>query len=242
MSGNIDRYGRARTPQNVIPRVPTYHSPSYYTRTSVSYNPSVWERINDFFAGIGDWFEDISEGVVNFFVEKIIPILAVLAIIGVVIGAVVTWINEGFWHFILYVIVAYILGSILAYAAFYALVILSFILNVVLTIMRYVFYNAISFFITALVVAGIVIGTSYYTPSRSSNSKAVTSAPSYTTYYCKASSLNVRSYASTNAPVIGKLKRGDSVKVYSINNGFAKIEYRGRTGYVSERYITLYSY
>lgn len=240
MSGNIDRYGRARTPQNVIPRVPTYHSPSYYTRTSVSYNPSVWERINDFFAGIGDWFEDISEGVVNFFVEKIIPILAVLAIIGVVIGAVVTWINEGFWHFILYVIVAFILGSILAYAAFYALVILGFILNAILTVLRYVFYNAVSFFVTTLIVAGVVIGVSCYTPTRSSKTQTTAVASSYSTYYCKASSLNVRSYASTSAPIIGKLKKGDSIKVYSINNGFAKVDYNGRSGFVSCKYISEY--
>lgn len=242
MSGNIDRYGRARTPQNVIPRVPTYHSPSYYTRTSVSYNPSVWERINDFFAGIGDWLQDCYESVEEFFLEKVVPVLMVIAVVGVVIGAVVTWVTDGFWSFVLYVVVAMLLWGIVAYASFYALVICVFILRIFLLLLRYVFTNAISFFITVLVVAGIVIGASFYTPSRSSNSKAVTSAPSYTTYYCKASSLNIRSYASTNAPVIGKLRRGDSIKVYSINNGFAKIEYRGRTGYVSERYITLYSY
>lgn len=237
MSGNIDRYGRARTPQNVIPRVPTYHSPSYYTRTSVSYNPSVWERINDFFAGIGDWLQDCYESVEEFFLEKVVPVLIVIAVVGVVIGAVVTWVTDGFWSFVLYVVVAMLLWGIVAYASFYALVICVFILRIFLLLLRYVFTNAISFFITVLVVAGIVIGASFYTPSSSSNSKAVTSAPSYTTYYCKASSLNIRSYASTNAPVIGKLRRGDSIKVYSINNGFAKIEYRGRTGYVSERYI-----
>ena len=177
---------------------------------------------------------------VNFFVEKIIPILAVLAIIGVAIGAVVTWINEGFWHFILYVIVAFILGSILAYAAFYALVILGFILNALLTVLRYVFYNAVSFFVTALIVAGVVIGVSCYTPTRSSKTQTTAVASSYSTYYCKASSLNVRSYASTSAPIIGKLKKGDSIKVYSINNGFAKVDYNGRSGFVSCKYISEY--
>ncbi len=242
MSGNIDRYGRARTPQNVMPRIPTYHSPSYNTRTAASYNPSFWEKINDFFAGIGDWFQDCYESVEEFFLEKVIPVLVVIAIIGVVIGAIVTWVSDGFWYFVLYVIVALFLGGIVAYASFYALVICVFILRLILLILRYVFTNAISFFITLLVVIGIVIGLSYNTPSKSSKSKTVATVPSYTTYYCSASSLNVRSYASTHAPIIGKLKRGERIQVYEIKNGFAKIQYNNRTGYVSERYITLYSY
>lgn len=239
MSGNIDRYGRARTPQNVMPRIPTYHSPSYYSRTTVSYNPSFWEKINDFFAGIGDWFQDCYESVEEFFLEKVIPVLVVIAIIGVVIGAVATWISNGFWYFVLYVVVTLVLGGIVAYASFYALVICVFILRLLLLILRYVFTNAISFFVTLLVVAGIVIGSSYYTPSRNTKSDTVTTVPSYTTYYCKASSLNVRSYASTNAPVIGKIKKGERIQVYEIKNGFAKINYNNRAGYVSERYIDL---
>ena len=42
--------------------------------------------------------------------------------------------------------------------------------------------------------------------------------------------------------IIGKLKKGDSIKVYGISNGFAKVEYKGRTGYVSERYIVAYNH
>jgi len=240
MSGNIDRYGRARTPQNLIPRVPTRHSPSYYTRTTASYNPGFWERINDFFESIGDWFEDILDGAIDFFYEKLIPVLAVLAIIGAVIGGIVIWINEGFWEFVLYVILIAIFGAIIAYAATAALVVLGFIVYWILKILRYIFYNAITFFITVVVVVGIVIGVANSAPAQNTKPQTTTTTAAYTTYYCNASSLNVRSYASTNAPIIGKLRRGDTIKVYSINNGFAKIEYKGKTGYVSERYITPY--
>ena len=58
-----------------------------------------------------------------------------------------------------------------------------------------------------------------------------------TTYICTAKTLNVRSFASTSAPVIGKIKKGEIVNVYYISNGFAKVTYKGRIGYVSEKYI-----
>lgn len=240
MSGNIDRYGRARTPQNVLPRIPTYHSPSYNTRTTYSYNPGFWDRINDFFAGIGDWFEDNYDTIEDFFLEKIVLPLVYIAIIGVGIGVIVIWITEGFLSFVLYTFIAIFIGGIIVGLSYYALAICLFILRLILWLLRYVFTNAISFFITILVVTGIVIGTSYYSPSNISKSDTETTASSYSTYYCTANSLNIRSYASTNAPIIGKLKKGDRVQVYEIKNGFAKIKYNGRTGYVSKKYITLY--
>ncbi len=51
------------------------------------------------------------------------------------------------------------------------------------------------------------------------------------------SSLNVRSGANTSYSVIGKLKKGEKVKVISQNNEWAKIEYKGKIAYTSSRYL-----
>ncbi|MEI3134916.1 MAG: SH3 domain-containing protein [Phocaeicola sp.] len=50
--------------------------------------------------------------------------------------------------------------------------------------------------------------------------------------------LNVRSYASTDAPVLGTINNGGEVYVYDIANGWAKISYDGGYAYISSDYIT----
>ncbi|QGU94485.1 SH3 domain-containing protein [Clostridium bovifaecis] len=52
-----------------------------------------------------------------------------------------------------------------------------------------------------------------------------------------ASFLNVRSGASTGYAVIGGLSRGTKVDLYENVNGFYKINYKGKTGYISDDYI-----
>ena len=49
--------------------------------------------------------------------------------------------------------------------------------------------------------------------------------------------LNVRSGAGTNYSVIGSLKNGTIVPVISESNGWSKINYNGKTGYVSSNYL-----
>lgn len=51
------------------------------------------------------------------------------------------------------------------------------------------------------------------------------------------SSLNVRSGANTSYSVIGKLKKGEKIKVISESNEWAKIEYNGKIAYTSSRYL-----
>ena len=59
-------------------------------------------------------------------------------------------------------------------------------------------------------------------------------------YYCNASELNIRSTASANGTIIGKIKRGDEIYVYDENDtaDFAKIRYNNEIAYVSNKYIT----
>lgn len=56
-------------------------------------------------------------------------------------------------------------------------------------------------------------------------------------YYVVCRALNVRKSASTKYARIGLLHRGDTVKVLTIQNGWAQISYNGGTAYVSASYI-----
>jgi len=50
--------------------------------------------------------------------------------------------------------------------------------------------------------------------------------------------LNVRAKPSTSATIVGSLHRGQTVKARSDTNGWTKITYKGKTAYVSSRYLT----
>ncbi len=51
------------------------------------------------------------------------------------------------------------------------------------------------------------------------------------------SSLNLRASASDNASILTKLANGSSVTVYSVSNGWAKVNANGKNGYVSAKYL-----
>lgn len=52
------------------------------------------------------------------------------------------------------------------------------------------------------------------------------------------SRLNVRKSASTSSTVLGTFNSGQEIEVLSVSNGWAKVKFNGKTGYVSEKYIT----
>ncbi len=74
--------------------------------------------------------------------------------------------------------------------------------------------------------------SSKYLSSSSPESNTITKK------YVNVSSLNVRSGPSTNNSIIGKLSNGDKVEVISTSNGWSKIKYSGKTGYVSSKYLS----
>ncbi len=57
-------------------------------------------------------------------------------------------------------------------------------------------------------------------------------------YYVNVSMLNVRSGASTNHGVIGALSKGIKVQVLFEQNGWGKINYNGKNGYVSSKFLS----
>ncbi|MBY0062717.1 SH3 domain-containing protein [Priestia aryabhattai] len=58
-----------------------------------------------------------------------------------------------------------------------------------------------------------------------------------TTYIVTASTLNVRSGAGTNYAAIGSVTKGQKLSVVSKSGSWYKINYNGRTGYVSSDYV-----
>ncbi|MGL5650263.1 MAG: SH3 domain-containing protein [Paraclostridium sp.] len=82
-------------------------------------------------------------------------------------------------------------------------------------------------------------------PSTNQNTSANTNANTNTnetktigkTKVVTATSLNVRSGPSTSNSVIGSLKQNDKVEVISESNGWSKVKYSGKEGYVSSTYL-----
>ena len=65
-----------------------------------------------------------------------------------------------------------------------------------------------------------------------------TSASTGTAAVVKCSStVNFRSAASTSSTVLGELKNGTAVTVLSTSNGWSKVSYAGKTGYISAVYL-----
>ena len=51
------------------------------------------------------------------------------------------------------------------------------------------------------------------------------------------STVNFRSAASTSSTILGELKNGTAVTVLSTSNGWSKVSYAGKTGYISADYL-----
>ena len=54
-----------------------------------------------------------------------------------------------------------------------------------------------------------------------------------------ATSLRIRSAANTNSTILGYLKQGEKITVLGKANGWAKISYKGKEGYVSLRFVQI---
>lgn len=91
-----------------------------------------------------------------------------------------------------------------------------------------------------------VSASSKYTYTKSTNttvSKTSTTSTKYNTVKSKVNSLNIRSSASLKSSVVGKMNSGQSYKYLGKTGSFYKIDYKGKTRYVSasSKYTTLSS-
>lgn len=202
---------------------------SHNTRSYTTYRRSLWSRFDNVISNIGNWFADSSEGITSIFAILLLVCMAI-PFIGWLIS--LGW----FWG----IVAGIFLGGIAYYAAMIVIGIFIWISNIGLGVIRYIFYSGTTFLI-ALAIAGVLSGIGVF--SSSSNHTAypaqnedVTSLT--TKYYCTARSvLNVRSAPNQSAKVIGVLNSNQTVEVYEITNGFARIKYNGSDGYASIKYL-----
>ena len=86
--------------------------------------------------------------------------------------------------------------------------------------------------------AGWVSGK-YVSISSGGDESSDSGTPTTGTGKVTASSLRVRSGAGLNYSQIGSLSKGTTVEILGESNGFYKIDYSGKTGYISKTYVNL---
>ncbi len=213
------------------------HFGNNYRRQSLG----LWERFDLFISRIGNWFAGNSESTTN----RIAFALYWLSWIGFGIGVISTWIDQGFiWA----VVLAIFGGGIFYYISTILLGIFIWIMNIVMFIVRYIFWNAVTFLITAILglipilivltfgIVGIIKNVSTNETRPRVQTEAVSNQPNY---ICIADVLNIRSAASAKTSILGQLRKEDEVYVYSVDqtSGFAKIDFNGGIAYVSAKYL-----
>jgi hypothetical protein len=200
-------------------------------RHATTYRRNVWQRMNDFVVNMGEWIDDNRDALSN----NISIGFYFLAWIGLAIGVIVQLFSS-FWGALLSAIIG---GVIVYYAAGVGVFILLWVLQVFFYIVRYIFYNIYTLLIATLLVLGLCFSNQN---SQDKNRTTITSTSAILepNYYCDVNTtLKVREYPWRNAKEIGQLKRYEEVYVYSIDNNFAKINFKGRFAYVSAEYLKL---
>lgn len=229
----IDKYGRRINPNYQSRPISSFAS-TYQRHTTMTYRRNVWQRMNDFVANIGEWIDENREALsIN-----ISTGFYFLAWLGLAIG-VVAQLFTSFWSALFTAIIG---GVVVYFAAGIGVVIFVWILQIFFFIVRYILYNIYTLLLSVLLIVGICFSDQTVTPQNktTSISNPVSNQPNRPNYYCDVSTtLRVREYPRINAKEIGQLKRYEEVYVYSIDNNFAKIDFKGRIAYASADYLKL---
>lgn len=220
---------------DTIPSIPLPHyTPT--TKTSIRSSGGLWRRMNNAIKGFGERIDDSIDSLSSPTAWTII--IGIIGAIGLIAAAIST--DSIFWGI---VVVFFGLG-IGYYAVFIGGAVISFIVRFILYIFRYLFYNIYTVILAVLIAVGVIIGPRINELiDNRSGAKTVVVAPKVntevtTTYYCTASGvLNIRSSPNKDAKVIGTIKKGQSVQVYNIVNGYAKFKYGSGYGYASIKYL-----
>ena len=225
-------------PKKSSDTIPSIPLPNYtpITKNSMRSSGGLWRRMNNAIQGFGEWIDDIIDSASNPVVWTII--IGIIGAIGLITAAIST--DSIFWGI---VVVFFGLG-IGYYVVFIGGTVISIVARFILYIFRYLFYNIYTVILAILITVGVIIGPRINELIDDSyGAKTVVVAPKVntevtTTYYCTASSiLNIRSSPNKDAKVIGTIRRGQSVQVYSIVDGYAKFKYGSGYGYASIKYL-----
>lgn len=225
----------SKIPSGTIPSIPLpVYTPT--TKKSMRSSGGLWRRMNDAIKGFGERIDDSIDSLSDPKVWTII--IGIIGALGLIAAAIST--DSIFWG----VVVAFFGLGIGYYVVFIGGAVISFIVRFIIYIFRYLFYNIYTVILAVLIAVGIIVGpwVNELIDNRS-GAKTMVVVPKVntevtTTYYCTASGvLNIRSSPNKDARVIGTIKRGQSVQVYNIVNGYAKFKYGSGYGYASIKYL-----
>lgn len=230
----IDQYGRfipgAPSPRIEIPRrqTPDYSSSGGYRS---SWYGNLWSRFDYFVSSIGNFIATKGYDAAEWIAGVSIWIYA----IGLAIWVIGKCLSDGLLLAVLYGIGAVIMFGI----GSLCISIVSGILQLLIGAIRCIFWNGWSLLAFLGVAAYLFFARPHSAKPRNSHVSQTTevSVPAYNTYRCTARVLNVRSLPDSTSPILGKLHKGDEVEVTDKENGFAAIEYNGRRGYASLKYL-----
>lgn len=211
----------------------TYSTPVSYSPSSSRRYGGWWSRLNGGVIDFGNWINDNSSIISSI----LVCIAAGIALISLLIWVIGVWADEGAFIGILSIFGACIMG----YIAFIIIGLASYVLGLAILAIRFVFWNIYTL-LSAMAIGTIITVCSLsninYTPSYVSNNQTEQTEVITSTYYCTASSvLNIRSAPNGDAKVIGTIKKGQSVQVYNIVDGYAKFKYGSGYGYASTKYL-----
>jgi hypothetical protein len=215
------------------------HKKGYISSTpssTRSYSSSSSISLNDRIASIGEWIEDRIDAISDSSTWMIV--FAVIGGLSLIAGAIST--GSWFWGIVVCVI-GYVIGI---YVVGIGGVVFGWIMGILAWILRYVFYNLYTLLATILVVAGTIAfptivdyfdGFKGYTPK---SFKTTTTVSQTTTYICTSHDvLNIRKEPNAKAEIVGTIIPNQAIEVYNINNGWAKVSYKGKIAYASAKYL-----
>lgn len=233
----FDQYGQIirRAPRPIPIQENTSYAPyqaAAQTGGYTYYRYSLWDRFSNFITGIGNWIAGS--------VENIVTVLTYILIVALCIGFIYSLTSLGwFWG----IVVGIFTAGIAYYVGMAIVAVSSVVFYLVLAVFRYIFYSGVTFLI-ALALAATITGLCLYQVAGNRSAHPANTETQYvarpsTKYRCTSSSvLNIRSAPNTSSKVVGTLKRGETVDVFEISDGFALIEYNGQDAYVSTKYIS----
>ena len=207
------------------------------TKTRKSSGGGVWSKMNSVVTNIGEWFEDHIDNIGDPTVWTVI--FGIIGGLGLLIGAIST--GSVFWG----IVVGAIGIGIGIYVVAFGGIIMGFFAGLFARIVRYIFYNIYTLLAMIIIILGVIFSPQIVeivdriSGGKSYNPTHVTTTNATTTYYCTAKDkLNIRQEPYNNATVLGVLSPGQSVQVYTIDDGWATIKFNGSKAYVSAKFIS----
>ena len=206
------------------------------TRKSRS-GDNLWQTLNNKVANIGYWIEDHIDTVGDDSLWT--KIFAVIGGLGLIAGAIGT--GSIIWGIVVLVL-GYAIGI---YVVTIGGVVFGWIGSILANVARYIFYNIYTLLATIAVIVATSFGPAIVDSisnigKKEYTAKSVTTSKQTTTYVCRSKDvLNIRKQANATSEVIGTIRPGSTIEVYSISKGWAKVKYNSQTAYAKAEYLEL---